>query len=238
MTRLFIGILIAFIFTIGLWGDQWFLEEEFNNLDNWDELIFPKIENQSHYSASREGEITFLRGESEASASGLIYKGEFNVNDWTHLSWRWRIKTTIPGAKDIKKSGDDYAIRIYVIFEYDPDSSEGFMKLKYSLAKALYGEYPPHSALNYVWANVDWDTEWIPNPFTDRAVMIAMDRGNQLTGEWRVHSSNILETYRKVFGEDPPAKASLAIMSDSDNTGEAGLGDIDYIRIGKQPYVR
>lgn len=219
-------------------ADEWLLEEEFLNMDAWDELIFPKIESHSRYTILQEGETSYLQAQSDASASGLIFKGDFNVHEWNYLSWKWRIKTTVPGAVDNQKKGDDYAIRIYVIFECDPDNSERLMKLKYRLAKAIYGEYPPHSALNYVWANVDWGSESILNPFTDRAIMIAMDQGTLHAGEWRIHSSNILETYRKVFGEEPPVKASLAIMSDSDNTQESGMGDIDYIRIGKQPYVR
>lgn len=238
MNKITVIFLFLTITSSAIWSDQWLIEEEFLNLDDWDELIFPKIEKHSQYSIVQDGDISYLQGKSDSSASGLIYKGDFDVHEWNYLSWKWRIHSTIPGAVDSHKKGDDYAIRIYVIFEYDPENAERFMRFQYKLAKALYGEYPPHSALNYVWANVDWGSESILNPFTDRAVMVAMDQGNQHAGEWRIHSSDILETYRKVFSEEPPNKASLAIMSDSDNTEERGRGDIEYIRIGKQPYVR
>jgi hypothetical protein len=35
----------------------------------------------------------------------------------------------------------------------------------------------------------------------------------------------------KAFGEDPPSVANLAIMNDSDNTGESAVSYIDYIEI-------
>jgi len=42
---------------------------------------------------------------------------------------------------------------------------------------------------------------------------------------------NVLEDYRRAFGEEPPRVRSVGIMSDSDNTGErtvAYYGDISF----------
>ena len=61
--------------------------------------------------------------------------------------------------------------------------------------------------------------------------MIPMEQGKENLGAWQTYSVNILEDYRKIFGMDPPAIASLAIMGDSDNTGESSLAFIDFIRL-------
>jgi hypothetical protein len=42
---------------------------------------------------------------------------------------------------------------------------------------------------------------------------------------------NVLDDYRRAFDEDPPAVARLAVMSDSDNTGEQAISYIDYIEV-------
>jgi len=64
--------------------------------------------------------------------------------------------------------------------------------------------------------------------------MIALQHGESRKGEWIEERVNILNDYRKAFGEDPPETAGIAIMSDSDNTGESSTAYIEYIEIGKR----
>ena len=45
--------------------------------------------------------------------------------------------------------------------------------------------------------------------------------------------ADVLEDYRKAFGEDPPMLSGIAIMTDTDNTGESATayyGDIRFRR--------
>jgi hypothetical protein len=47
---------------------------------------------------------------------------------------------------------------------------------------------------------------------------------------------NLLDDYRQAFGEEPPNVGAIAIMTDTDNTGETAVawyGDIRALR--KQP---
>jgi hypothetical protein len=224
-----IGFLLLLITSPIMTAGSQSLFEDFDSLENWKPLTFPKIEAHSRYTLEKEGDTDFLRAESEASASGLIFRKSFDVRDTPVLRWRWRVDGTVEGGDGESKSGDDYALRIYVIFEYDPDSAGGLKKLRYNLARGLYGEYPPDSALNYIWANRKRENPVLPNAYSDRAMMIAVDGGDEFTGRWREYSVNILEDYRRIFGSDPPPTASLALMSDSDITGKSGGGDIDYI---------
>ena len=61
--------------------------------------------------------------------------------------------------------------------------------------------------------------------------MIPLRSGSGLVGQWLEEERNILKDYREAFGKDPPTKAGLAFMNDSDNTGEASVSWIDYIEI-------
>ena len=61
--------------------------------------------------------------------------------------------------------------------------------------------------------------------------MIPVEEGSENLGVWQTYSVNILEDYRKIFGSEPPLEASIAIMGDSDNTGESSLAFIDFIRL-------
>ena len=73
----------------------------------------------------------------------------------------------------------------------------------------------------------------MPSPYTDRARLIALEKGPPKVGEWVEESVNILEDYRKAFGVDPPSAANIAIMNDSDNTGEKSVSFVGFIEVYK-----
>ena len=93
----------------------------------------------------------------------------------------------------------------------------------------LFGETLPGNALNYIWANTLPEGEFVPNPYTEKTVMVAVNSGSEQIGEWVTIKRDIVADYRKAFGEAPPPLVGIAIMSDSDNTNEAATawyGDI------------
>jgi len=71
----------------------------------------------------------------------------------------------------------------------------------------------------------------LPNPYTAKAKMILMQKGSDHAGIWIDEWANALEDYREAFGTEPPEEASIAVMSDADNTGEKATGYIEYIEV-------
>ncbi len=205
--------------------------EDFDDLNNWKPLHFPKIEEHSTYTVESKGEESYLKAESKASASGLIYKNEFNVYEFPKVRWRWKVENIYKNGNAKTKKGDDYPIRVYIIFKYDPKKAGLWEKITYNTAKLIYGEYPPHSSLNYIWANREHGESILTSPYTDRAKMIPLQQGETRLGVWIVEEINILEDYQRAFGEEPPSATSIAIMNDSDNTGESAVSYVDYIEV-------
>jgi hypothetical protein len=127
------------------------------------------------------------------------------------------------------KQSDDYAARVYVAFKYDPARVSIWNRVKYGVIKMLYGEYPPHAGINYVWATREPVGASAWNAYTDRVRMIVVHSGPEDVGRWVTESRNVLDDYRAAFNEEPPPIAGVAIMTDGDNTGEratAWYGDI------------
>ncbi len=203
----------------------------FNNLSEWELLKFPKIKTHSRYSIVQENGKNILQCESNASASGLILKKTFNIYKYSKLKWKWKISNVYNNADPRKKSGDDFPIRIYIIFKYNPEKATLYEKTKYSAAKLIYGEYPPHSSVNYVWSSRVIPERLITSPYTDRVKLVLLQKGPEKVNTWITEEVNILEDYKRAFGENPPETASLAIMSDSDNTGESAKAFIEYIQV-------
>jgi hypothetical protein len=110
------------------------------------------------------------------------------------------------------KEGDESPGRLYVIFDFDPGSRGGMRKMKYHLAKMVYRQDPPDSVLNDLWADRSWTREIIPNAHNVTVIMLAPDSGKEHLSRWWAHRVNILEDYRKAFGQEPPAKVSIAVM--------------------------
>jgi hypothetical protein len=208
--------------------------ENFKTLTDWKPLTFPKIPRHSVYTIETDGAKSFLVASADASASGIVHVRTFNIHQTPVIRWRWKVSNIYSKGDEKKKSGDDYPLRIYVVFQYDPDKASVFEKAQYSAAKLIYGEYPPHSSLNYIWANKTYPEQILPNPFTSKAQMILLQKGPERAGQWVEEEVNALDDYRKAFGTDPPTIAALAIMSDADNTGEKATGLVDYIEVSAQ----
>lgn len=205
--------------------------EDFETLSDWKPLIFPKIPRHTEYRIEKEGSKNILVAEANASASGLIYTKSFNINKTPIIKWRWKVSNIFQAGDEKKKSGDDYPLRIYVVFKYNPANAGVLEKAQYAAAKLIYGEYPPHSSLNYIWANKKYPENILPNTYTAKAQMILLQKGPDRTGQWIDERVNALADYRKAFGANPPVEASIAIMADSDNTGEKSRSYVAFIEV-------
>lgn len=205
--------------------------EDFASLENWALYYFPKIKAHSVYTIDRANEQHVLKAESNASASAIVYKKTFNVYDYPHVRWRWKVSNVYVKGDARTKAGDDYPLRVYILFEYDPAQAGAFEKMKYGLLKTIYGLYPPYSSLNYVWANKDEPERIVTSPYTVQAKMLLLEKGPAKAGTWQDEEVDIVKDYQKAFGINPPVHARVAIMNDSDNTGERSISYMSFMEI-------
>lgn len=233
MTKTMLIILLIFIIALPLGAqimEQGF-REDFKTLANWKPLTFPNIPRHSTYSIQAEGGKGILVAGADHSASGIIHAGSFDIYKTPIIKWKWKISNIYQAGDEKKKSGDDYPLRIYVVFKYDPEKAGMLEQAQYKAMKLFYGEYPPQSSLNYIWANKKYPERILPNPYTAKTQMILQQKGPERAGQWIEERVNALEDYRKAFGVDPPREARIAIMSDADNTGEKAVGYVNYIEV-------
>ncbi len=207
--------------------------EDFKDINDWRPFFFPKKKPHTHYSVVHEGDRTYLKAESNASASALIHTREFDVHEYPGLRWKWRVENVYLTGDVQSKSGDDYPMRVYVLFKYDPEKATLGQKIKYGIARKIHRQYPPHSSLNYIWANRKDEKGIFTNPYADESKMVIVESGRDKVGQWIEEDVNIVDDYRKAFGKDPPVVASIAVMNDSDNTGERSVSYIEFIEVYK-----
>jgi len=200
----------------------------------WEPLVFKKIDRHTRYELVTDDGVVVVKAVSAAAASGLIRKIRIDPMQYPLVEWRWKVSNTLQKGDVTKKEGDDYPARIYITFAYDPSKLSFGDRVKYKTAKLLYGEYPPTGAINYIWGNHAAIGMMVPNPYTDRVMMIVVESGDEKTNRWVTQKRNLLEDYRDAFHTDPPPISSVAIMTDTDNTGEAATayyGDIIFRKL-------
>jgi hypothetical protein len=196
---------------------------------DWQQLTFKKIESHTRYSLVKDGNEIVVKAVSDASASGLIRKIKIDPQTYPIIRWQWKATRVYHNGDVTKKDGDDYPARIYITFERDPKAMGMFEKTKFFLAKQVYGEYPPFTSINYIWANKTPVGTVVPSPYTDRSRMIVVESGKAMLNTWVLEERNILDDYVRAFGEKPFMISGIAIMTDSDNTKESATafyGDI------------
>jgi hypothetical protein len=176
-------------------------------LSGWKSKVFA---GETRYSLERTGGKTALRADSSAAASGLYREIKVDLGKTPILNWSWKVDHVLVGADERTRSGDDYPVRVYVVF-----------------SGGLY--FWRTRAINYVWSNQQpVDSSWL-NAFTGNARMIAVESGASRAGKWITERRDVRADYRRLFGEEPGHVDAVAIMTDTDNTGAAATawyGDI------------
>ncbi|MBW2467295.1 MAG: DUF3047 domain-containing protein [Deltaproteobacteria bacterium] len=163
----------------------------------------------TEYTWVKDNSRSYIRATSSNAASGLIYEIEYDPEMYPYIIWNWKVDNTLANGDARKKSGDDYGARIYVIFP-----SYLFWNTK---------------AINYIWANKLPRNSAVPNPYTSNDIMVSVQSGPLNTDKWLSETRNVYEDYIRFFNKKPSKVGAIAIMTDTDNTGEstsAGYGPI------------
>ena len=165
----------------------------------------------TEYTWVTEGDKAYVRATSKAAASGLYYTIEYDTQQYPYITWQWKVDNIIASGDALRKSGDDYAARIYVVFP-----SFFFWNTR---------------AINYIWANKLPKEKAVPNPFSKNSIMISVQSGEAETGRWITETRNVYEDYKRMFGIKPPKAGAIALMTDTDNTGASASASYGPIAI-------
>jgi hypothetical protein len=185
----------------------------------------------TEYELVKEGGTQVVHAKADASASGLEQPVSVDLRDYPVAEWSWKVPRLIAGADNTQPSHADAPARVIFIFEGGRERLPPDEVLNYDLAKALTGNALPYATLMYIWEPDRKEGEIITHYNTTRVKMVVAGNSARDLSRWHETRVNVLEDYRRAFGEEPPRVKSVGIMSDSDNTGstiEAFFGDIRF----------
>ena len=163
---------------------------------------------EKSYLVRTEGPETYLHAESRGDSFSIGYQISADLERTPRLRFSWRALELPPGGNEREKKTGDSGLGVYVLFE-----SWGI---------------PPKS-LKYVWSTTLPVGATTESPYSSRAKILVLRSGAQQVGAWIEEEVNLLEDYRRLFGESvPPKVKGLAVLTDSDNTRTRAVGDYKY----------
>ena len=203
----------------------------------WRPITFPSIERHTRFEAVDASETRSGRAwkaRADCSASGMaVDVGPIDlVRDPQILSWRWR-RRQLPApvrtveADERERAGDDFAARVYVMFELDPRRLGAWLRLRHSIASRVLGRKLPGHLLNYVWARrLPSGSDW-PSPHDTPGHLIALRSGGD--AGWLEERVDLRVDHERHFGTARTPLVAIGIMSDTDDhcsRAEAWFADL------------
>ena len=180
-----------------------------SDIANWQTQVF---KGETRYAIDDHSGRRALFAESRGTASGRYREIRIDLNQTPWLNWSWRVDQVLNGINERSKAGDDYPARVYVVV------SGGAVFWNTRSLVYVWSSYQPVGAT--------WD-----NAFTRNARVMALRSGTGETGRWVSEKRNIRADFRQLFGEDIDAIDAVALMTDTDNSGQsaaAWYGDIYF----------
>jgi hypothetical protein len=167
---------------------------------------------ETRYSFNERSGRKALFADSQGTASGLYREIRVDLRRTPWLNWSWRVDRVLKGVDERSQSGDDYPARVYVVVS----GGAAFWK-----TRSLVYVWSSHQPIGATWSNA----------FTRNAQVMALRSGMKDVGEWVSEKRNIRDDFRQLFGEDLDYIDAVALMTDTDNSGQratAWYGDLYF----------
>ena len=172
----------------------------------------------------------------DSSMSLLARPLSIDLDKTPVLCWRWYVDAPVKKADMTRKSGDDYAARVYVAFDVQDSALSGPTKFKLRVARSVFGAAIPDAAVVYVWDNTHAIGTARKSSYTDRSQLIVAESGAKRARAWVSERADIASDFARAFPKQPGRPIQLAVAADGDNTnskGRAAFADIHFVGRGE-----
>jgi Protein of unknown function (DUF3047) len=196
----------------------------------WEPWLIVRGNTPTTYRVVEVDGVGALEADSAEGGSGMWRKIRIDPHAQPVMEWRWRVPAE--GASRFENnSRASPPVRLSLAFHGDPAKLDFEDRVKLRMARALTVNGLPYASLLYVWmVGVPVDTV-LHSPHTDRVRMIVAESGVKRAGEWITLRRNVVEDFRRAFGEEPDDIVGVGLMTDYGDDGSrrrALYGDITF----------
>jgi hypothetical protein len=212
-----IGLAVSLVWLGGCATAPAPVAEQGPDASDWQAVTLPG-KRASHYEVSRWQGRWAIAATADASASMWRRRVAVAPEQIGRVRVSWWVDRLIDGASVADADREDAVARVIFAFDGDRARLSARNQALFDLAQALTGEAPPYATLMYVYDAAAEPGTVVINPRSDRVRKIVLDSGSAKLRTWRDHERNLVEDYRRAFGEDPGPLVGIAVMTDGDNT--------------------
>lgn len=201
------------------------LPQEWYDRDGNQKLVnhTAKFTKDYHYWVVEEGDNKFLRYQGSRAKHinfPLVNKDKdnvygINIFETPVLSWKVRAHSLPKNANEDDSDLNDSVASVYVVFDFG--------------RIALFKKVP--KTIRYTWSTTLEEGTETSKLFGNQNIIVVKS-GKEDTGKWITFERNIVEDYRRVFGDDPPeTPLAILLLSDGNSTGSFVKADYDDIML-------
>jgi Protein of unknown function (DUF3047) len=158
--------------------------------------------------------VLHLRSKGDNSTISRDLKGSVNLEETPILEWSWKVITLPAGGNACQKSTDDQAAQVYVAWLRVPESVRSRI-------------------IGYVWDSTATAGTICKSQKTSTVTYVVLRSGSDELGKWITERRNVLEDFRRIYGEAPDKPTGLSLGIDSDDTrssAESFIGPVIFTR--------
>jgi hypothetical protein len=153
--------------------------------------------------------VLHLRSDNDSSTISKEVK--VDVKQYPILEWRWRVVLLPRGGDARRKESDDEAAQLYVTFPRFPSAIRSRI-------------------IGYIWDTAAPVGAIFPSQKVSTVTFVVVRSGDAELGRWVTETRNVLEDYKRIYGEAPAeAAGAISLSINSQNTGtraDAYVGEI------------
>ena len=143
--------------------------------------------------------VLYLRSKGDSSTISRDLKASVQLNETPILEWRWKVITLPTGGNACQQSTDDEAAQVYVAWLRSPEAVRSRI-------------------IGYVWDSTAPAGTICKSEKTSTVTYVVLRSGADGLGKWITERRNVVEDFRKIYGESPGNPNALSLGIDSDDT--------------------
>jgi hypothetical protein len=158
--------------------------------------------------------VLHLRSKGDNSTISRELTGSVDLNETPILEWRWKVMTLPTGGNACQKSTDDEAAQVYVAWVRSPEAVRSRI-------------------IGYVWDSTAPAGTICKSQKTATVTYVVLRSGVDELGKWITERRNVVEDFRRIYGEAPDNPTALSLAIDSDDTrssAESFIGPTVFTR--------
>ena len=187
----------------------------------WQEQRLRSIDANRYRLVAEQGQ-TMLKIESNRSASSVLHRLPPGARP-ARLAWRWRTDGWPSSSAAFgDKAGDDFSLRLYLMFDYPLDRVPTGQALALRMARALHDPTLPAATLCYVADPRVPAGTLMASPYTSRVQVMVIRSAPLSEAGWQ-EDRDLEADFQRAFGSEygpgMAPVAAVALAADTDQSG-------------------